>query len=105
MAMTCALKVERVGLLAEADGEVIGFGRIEHPAGELGRFAQRDRQHARSKRVERAAMPDLGLGLASFAERALDRPDRLGRTHSDRLVEDDPAIERHGRRDRQAHGL
>jgi hypothetical protein len=100
-----ALQVQRVGLLAEADGEVVGFGRVEHSAGELGRFAQRDRQHARRQRIERPAMADLGLGLAGVAQGALDRADRLGRAESDRLVEDDPAAERHGGRDREAHGL
>ena len=74
-----ALAVEGIGLLAEADGEVIGLGRVEHAAGELGCLAERDRQHARRQRVERAAVADLGLGLAGLPEDALDRRNRLGR--------------------------
>ena len=38
-------------------------------------------------------MADAGLGLARFAERALDRRDARGRADADRLVEDDPAVE------------
>ena len=90
-----ALCIERVGLLAELDREDIGLGRIEHAARQLGRLAQSDRQHAFGQRVERAAMTDLGLGIAAFAQGSLHRADALGRTHSARLVEHDPARGRH----------
>ncbi len=87
-----ALGVERVGLLSELNGEFIDFAGIEHPPGQLGRFTQCDRQHAFGQRVERAAMADLGLGIARFAQHALDRADRLGRAQPARLVEHQPAV-------------
>src|SRR5215469_6412454 len=85
--------IERIGLLAEADREIITLGRVEQPAAELGCFAKSDRQDSAGERVEGSAMPDLGLGLAGFPEDSLHRADGLGRTKSDRFVEDDPAAE------------
>ncbi len=63
-----AFEVERVGLRRRTDREVIGLGRIEHAAGQLGRLAERDRQHAGGQRVERPAVADLGLRLARLAQ-------------------------------------
>src|SRR5439155_5697912 len=83
----------RIRLLAEADGKFVRLRRIEHAPGELGRFAERDGQDAAGQRVEGAAMADLGLGLAGLAQQALDRAYRCGRTKSERLVENDPAVE------------
>jgi hypothetical protein len=73
-----AFRIERVGLLAEADREVIGLGRVQHPAGDLGRLADGDWKYAAGQRVERAAVADLGLRLPGLAKRALDRRDLLG---------------------------
>ncbi len=39
-----AFCVERVGLLAESNGEIIRLGRIQHSAAQLGRFTERDRE-------------------------------------------------------------
>ena len=89
-----ALGIERVGLLPELDREDVGLGRVEHAARQLGRLAQRDRQHALGQRIKRAPVPHLGLGVAAFAQHALDRADALGRPHGARLVEHDPAIGR-----------
>ena len=87
-----AFGIERVGLLAELDGEGVDLVAIEHAPGQLGRFAQRDRQHAFGKRIERAAMADLGLGMAALLQHALDRRYRLRRTEPTRLVEDQPPV-------------
>ena len=84
--------VERIGFLAELDREGIGLARIEHAPGQLGRLAERDRQHAFGKRIERAAVADLDLAVARLAQHALDRRDGLGRTEAARLVEDQPAV-------------
>ena len=62
-----AFRVKRVGLLPEADGEIIGLGCVQHPPAKLGRLSERDRQHAAGQRVQRPAMPDLGFGLARLA--------------------------------------
>ena len=40
--------------------------------------------------------PDALQDGAGFAQGALDRTDRLGRTQTDGLIEDDPAVKRHG---------
>src|SRR5207248_11563936 len=80
-------------LLAEADGEFVSLARVEHSAGELGRFAQRDRENTARERIERAAVADLGLRFTRLAQHAFDRAYRLGRAEAHRLVEDDPAVE------------
>ena len=85
--------IERVRLLAEADGEGILLGRVEHPTGNLGRLADGDRKNSAGERIERPAMADPRLRLAGFAERALDRRHRLRRPEPDGLVEDDPAAD------------
>ena len=85
--------IGELGLLAEGDGEAIDLVGIEHPAGKLGRLADRDRQHARRQRIERSAMPDPMLGLARLTQRALDRRDALRRAQAQRLVENDPAVD------------
>ena len=87
-----ALGVVRGGFLAELDGEGVDLVGVEHAPRQLGRFAQRDREHALGQRVECAAVPDLGLGIAALAQHALDHADRLRRTQPARLVEDQPAM-------------
>ena len=62
-----ALGIERSGFLAELDGEGVDLVGIEHAPRKLGRFAQCDREHPFGQRIERAAMPDLGLGIAALA--------------------------------------
>ena len=91
-----AFGVERVGLAAELDGERVSLVAVEHPPAQLGRLAERDRQHAFGQRVERAAVADLDLAVAGLAQVALHRGDRLGRAQAARLVEDDPAVHRRG---------
>ncbi len=82
-----AFGVVGVALLAPAHGEAIGFAAVDHERHGLGRFAERDRQAARSQRIERA-----GVAGAFCREQALDDRDRVGRGHADRLVEHDPAM-------------
>lgn len=91
------LQIERIGLRAEGDGEVVNLVAVEHPAGELGRLADRDRQHPGRQRIERAAMADLPFlraaqNLALGPQRALHCADRLGRAKAMGFVEDDPAV-------------
>ena len=88
----CAFQVQRVGLRAEGDREVVNLVAVEHPSGELGRFADRDRQDAGRQRIERAAMADLAFASATVAQRALDRCDGLRRAKAMRFVENDPAV-------------
>src|SRR6185312_3129351 len=66
--------------------ELIHLGAVHHIGHGLVRPAERDRQHAGGKRVERAGMPGL-FGL----EQPLDLGHSLGRAHADRLVEHHPA--------------
>ena len=73
-------------------GELIPLGRIEHPACQLRRLAQGNRQHARRQRIERAAMADLDLGVARLPQDALDRRDAARAAEPARFVEDDPAV-------------
>ena len=89
-----ALGIERSRFLAELDGEGVDLVGIEHAPRKLGRFAQCDREHAFGQRVQCAAMPDLGLGIAALAQHALDHADRLRRTQPARLIEDQPAMRR-----------
>src|SRR3546814_11754470 len=63
-----ALGVEAGGLGPEATSEVIDLARVEHMAGQLGRLAKRDRQHARCERVERPAVARLDLAKPGRAE-------------------------------------
>src|SRR3546814_3510057 len=81
-----ALGVEAGGLGPEATSEVIDLARVEHMAGQLGRLAKRDRQHARCERVERPAVARLDLakpGFAAHAKPGLARSRRakIGREH------------------------
>src|SRR5690606_2317360 len=76
------------------NGKVIDLARIEHPAAQLGRLAERDRQHARRERVERPAMADLDLAQPRLAADALHRADRLRRAEPHGFVQYDPAVHR-----------
>ncbi|SUJ31561.1 Uncharacterised protein [Sphingomonas paucimobilis] len=92
-----SLGVQRRSLHAETDGEVIHLVAVEHPPGQLGRLAHRDRQYAGRQRIERAAMADLDpLAIAALAQHALDRAHPLGRAEPQRLVEYDPSMHRAG---------
>ena len=73
---------------AEADRRPIGLvvGQVE--LDDAGRLAQEHGQHARCERVQRAAVPDaLGGGQPS------DEADDVVRRRSDRLVDDEDAVE------------
>ena len=87
-----AFQVEGVRLRAERDREIVDLVAVEHPSGELGRFADRDRQDAGRQRIERAAMADLAFASATVAQGALDGADRLRRAEAMRFVENDPAV-------------
>lgn len=83
-----ALAVEAVGRDPPVDGEAIDLLRLHHEGDGLGRLAEGDGQDAGGQRVEGAGVPRL-LGV----EQAADFRDRLGRTHAERLVETDPAVD------------
>ena len=89
-----ALRVEPGGLGPERDREIIDLARVEHAPAQLRRLAERDRQHARGKRVERPAMADLDLAQPGFAAHALHRGDCLRRAEPDGLVHYDPSVHR-----------
>ena len=82
------LAVEAVGRNPPVDGEAIDLLRLHHEGDGLGRLAEGDGQDAGGQRVERAGMAGL-LGV----EQAADLRHRLGRTHAERLVETDPAVD------------
>ncbi len=88
-----AFGIQGIRFRAERNRELVSLGRVEHPAAELGRFAERNRKDSARQRVERSAVADLRPGLARLTEQALDRADGLGRAEAHRLVEDDPAVE------------
>src|SRR6185503_15812266 len=88
-----AFEVERVGLLAKGNREIVALRRVQHSPADLGRFPQRDREDAAGERIERAAVADLRLRFAGLAQDSLDGAYRRGRAEPDRLVEDDPAVE------------
>ena len=81
------LGIVGVALLAPAHGEAVAFAPVHHERDRFGGFAERDRQASGCERVERP-------GMAGTARRGepLDRRDRMGRRHADRLVEHDPAV-------------
>ena len=83
-----ALAVHAVGRDAPVDGEAIDLLRLHHHRHGLGRLAERDGQDAAGQRVERSGVTGL-LGV----EQATDAADGLGRSHLERLVQADPAVD------------
>jgi glycosyltransferase involved in cell wall biosynthesis len=69
------------------------LGRVEHPARDLGRFANSDGQDSACQRVEGSAMTNPGFGVFGLAQRPLYGGHGLGRSETDRLVEDYPAVD------------
>src|SRR5258708_27504366 len=80
-------RVVGIALLAPAHREAVALAPVHHERDGLGGFAERKRQQTRRERIERA-----GVTRAARLEQPLDHRDRVGRCHSDRLVEDDPAM-------------
>ena len=83
-----ALGVVGRGFLAPAHAEAVGFGPVLNDRHSLGRFPERDRQHARGQRIERA-----GVTRLPGVEQEFEPSDRLGRGDAGRLVEIDPAVD------------
>src|SRR6185437_14723757 len=76
------------GFLAPAHAETVGLGPVLNDRHGLGRFPERDRQHAGGERIEGASVARL-FGV----EQELQPPDRLGRGDAGGLVEIDPAVD------------
>src|SRR3546814_5685312 len=61
-----AFGIQGVGLLPKSNGEVIYFGSVQHSPAKLGRLTHCNRQYAGRKWVQRAPVPDFGLGIAAL---------------------------------------
>ena len=85
-----AAAIERVGRRAEARVGDVGLVLAEQERRELGRGADRHRQHAGRDRIERAAVAD-----AVDADTRADVLDGDGRRHAGGLVDDEDAVARH----------
>ena len=83
-----ALPVHAVGRDAPIDREAIDLLRLHHHRHGLGRLAQGNGQDAAGQGIQRPGVTGL-LGV----EQAADATDRLGRSHLERLVQADPAVD------------
>ena len=83
-----ALSIQRIGLLAKFNREIIDLVAIQHASGEFGRLAYRNGKHALGQRIERTAMANLRFGHPSLAQSALDRAHGLRTAHATGFVED-----------------
>src|SRR3546814_9185323 len=80
--------IQGVGLLPKSNGEVIYFGSVQHSPAKLGRLTHCNRQYAGRKWVQRAPVPDFGLGIAALAQCSLYRRNGLGRSQFQRRSEE-----------------
>src|SRR2546423_1992685 len=83
-----AFGIVGVALLAPGNREAVALAAVHHEGNRLGGFAERDRQAAGCQWIERAGVAGA-LGL----EQALEHGNRVRRSHADRLVENDPAVD------------
>ena len=83
-----AVGIVGIAGLAPAQSETIDLAAVHDPGDRLGRLAESDGQHPGRKRVQRPAMPDLGASAQS-----LDPVADRGGGHPGGLVHDNPAIE------------
>jgi hypothetical protein len=78
--------------VAEGDGEVVGLVAVQQIAAQLGRLAERDREHARGERIERAAVADLDLAVPPRRNAPFSRPTTWAEVRPSGLVDDEPAV-------------
>src|SRR5690606_12435171 len=80
-------RVVRVGFDPPADGEVVALLAIDDMSDRLGRLAESDGQNAGRQRIERARVTCLFR-----LKKPLEAPQRLVRRYVLRLVEDQPTV-------------
>ena len=72
---------------APADAKAVALAAGHRISGSFGRLADGDRQHAGRERIESARVSDLSSGSAA------DHLDDPARSETERLVDDEPAVE------------
>jgi hypothetical protein len=88
LAQHLALGIVGVGDLAQPGHGVVGLGRAQQAAGDLGRLAEAQRQQAGGQRVERA-----GVAALLRAEQMPGPLQRLVGAHPARLVQQQDAVD------------